>query len=241
MKKTLSKVFIFMAFCIIGVLISINFNMNNATKIFRMSTKEYSDASEEKNNLYNEISDLKENNYYLEKKIAEYYNNDNYSEKIIEDMKLQLKDYIDIAGGTRVKGSGIVVRITDGDYSLTEDSQYIINRRTLHDSDVAAILNELRSLGAEAIALNNYRILGNTGVTCAWAFVEFDDESREASPFYFYAVGDIERLEAGILAEGSHINTLIIRELNVQIERVEEITLPGATKSLTPRFMQRGD
>lgn len=241
MKKHISKVFIFISFCIIGVLVSINFNNNNSTKLFRMSTKEYRDAAEERNVLYNEISDLKENNYFLKKKIEKYYNNDNYSEKIIDDMKLQVKEYSEIAGSSSIKGSGIVVRITDGDFSLTEDSQYVINRRTLHDSDVAAILNEFRSLGAEAIALNNYRMLGNTGVKCAWAFVVFDDESIEASPFYFYAIGDPESLEAGILAEGSHLNTLIIRELNVEIEKVEQVILPGAIKSLTPQYMERGD
>lgn len=241
MKKQRYKFFIFIASSIMGFLISINFNLNNATKIFRMSTKEYSDAAEERNKLYNEISDLKESNYYLKKKIDNYYNNDNNSEKVIEDMKLQLKEYSELLGTTNIKGPGIVVKITDGIYSLTENTQYEINRKTLHDSDVARIFNEFRSLGAEAIALNNYRVLGTTGVTCAWAFVGFDDEKVEASPFYFYAIGDPEQLETGILAEGSHINTLIIRELNVEIERIDEIILTKTSKTLSPQYMERGD
>lgn len=241
MKNKKYKFFIFIASITIGFLISINFRLNRGTKIFSLSTKEYSDASEERNKLYNEISDLKEDNYYLKKKINGYYNDDNNSEKIIEDMKLQLKEYSELLGTTSIKGPGIVVRVTDGIYSLTENSQYEINRRTLHDSDVAMIFNEFRNLGAEAIALNDYRVLGTTGVTCAWAFVEFDDKKVEASPFYFYAIGNPEQLEAGILSEGSHINTLIIRELNVEIERIDEIILTKTSKTLSPQYMERGD
>lgn len=242
MKNQKFKFFIFIASCIIGLLISINFSMNKSAKIFRMSTKEYSDATEERNNLYNDISSLKENNYYLEEKINDYYNNDdNNSEKIIEDMKVQIREYSELLGTTSVKGPGIVIRITDGIYSLTESSQYEVDRKTLHYSDVAAIFNEFRNLGVEAIALNNYRVLGTTAVECSWVFILFEDEKIEASPFYFYAIGDPEQLEAGILAEGSHINELIIRELNVDIEKRDEITLPATSKMLSPQYMQRGD
>ena len=122
-----------------------------------------------------------------------------------------------------------------------KDNQLEVDRRTLHSSDVALVLNELRAAGAEGIAINNYRVLNTTGVQCAWAFIRFDDKKIEGSPFKFYALGNPDQLQASLLLEGSHINELKIRKLNITIEKFEEIELPTAKKSIEPSFMQRAD
>ena len=63
----------------------------------------------------------------------------------------------------------------------------------------------------------------------------------EGSPFKFYAIGDPDQLEASLLTEGSYINRLIIRKLNITIEKFDEIILPEAKKSIEPKFMERAD
>ena len=152
-----------------------------------------------------------------------------------------LNDYYTIGGFTEVEGPGIVVKIEDGDYDINSDSQEEVNRRTLHDIDVAMIINELRYIGAEAIALNSYRILNNTGVTCNWAFIGFEDESMEMAPFYFYAIGNPEQLETAIKAEGSYINELIIRKLKIEVNVMESITVLPTKKSYDSLYMHRND
>ena len=138
---------------------------------------------------------------------------------------------------------GVVLTISDGSYDIYSDSQEEVNRKTLHSADAALILNELRTAGAEGIAINNYRILNTTGLVCAWAFIRFEENGNdmEGSPFKFYAIGDPEQLEASLLTEGSYINKLIIRKLNITIEKFDEITLPEAKKSIEPQFMERAD
>ena len=90
-------------------------------------------------------------------------------------------------------------------------------------------------------ASNSYRILNNTGVTCNWAFIGFEDESMEMAPFYFYAIGNPEQLETAIKAEGSYINELIIRKLKVEINVMESITVLPTKKSYDSLYMHRND
>ena len=206
-----------------------------------MNSQEYKDATEERNSLYESISDLKEDNYNLINQYLEYKHSENQGGNIVDNMTNQLKDYYTIAGLTEVEGPGIVVKIEDGDYDINKDSQEEVNRRTLHDIDVAMVINELRYFGAEAIAINNYRITNNTGVTCNWAFVGFEDESMEMAPFYFYAIGDPEQLLAAIEAEGSYINELIIRKLKVEIQNEENIIILPTEKNYDAIYLERED
>lgn len=243
MKRSKDKVLIFIASVITGTLIAINFNEGKVPIIFTMKSKEYKEAVDERNILYNEISDLRENNKEISQKLIEYNQSDEKHNKVMEDMKSQLKDYSDILGVTKSVGSGVIITISDGDYDLKKDTKYEVDRRTLHSIDAAIVLNELKNAGAEAIALNNYRVLVDTSVECNWAFITFNDNDKtmEAQPFNFYAIGNPDELEAAILSEGSYINRLMTRKLKIKVEKSDEIIIPATTRIIEPQFMQRLD
>lgn len=244
MIKNTSKFFILLASILIGFLIVVNVGKNSINGFFNMNSIEYKDAIEERNKLYYDITALSEDNYELIKRIALLdVDDDGNIEKVVEHMKEQLDIYSLLSGVDATKGSGIILTINDGDYNINTDSQDEVNRKTLHSADAALILNELRTAGAEAIAINNYRVLNTTGLVCAWAFIRFEENGNdmEGAPFKFYAIGDPDQLEAALLAEGSHINELLIRKLKITIDKYDEMELPKAVKSISPKFMERAD
>ena len=186
----------------------------------------------------------REDNYDLLKKISQLNVDDNKdNQKVIKHMKEQLEEYNLLSGVVEAKGPGVVLTISDGSYDIYSDSQEEVNRKTLHSADAALILNELRTAGAEAIAINNYRVLNNTGVVCAWAFIRFEENKNEmeGAPFHFYAIGNPEQIEAALFAEGSHLNELVLRKLNVTLNKYDEMELPSASISISPKFMKRAD
>lgn len=247
MKNYRNKFFILIATILLGFLIVTNIGINETTGFLNLNSVEYKDAIEERNKLYDEITALSDDNYELSKKISGLDINgaddDENNERVIEHMKEQLSSYSDLAGTTEIKGPGIILTIYDGEYDINKDDQLEVDRRTLHSADAAMVLNDLKTAGAEGIAINNYRILNTTGLVCAWAFIRFEENGNEmeGSPFKFYAIGDPEQLEASLLIEGSHINRLIIRKLNITIEKFDEIILPAARKSIEPKFIERAD
>ena len=247
MKNYRNKFFILIATILLGFLIVTNIGINETTGFLNLNSVEYKDAIEERNKLYDEITALSEDNYELSKKISSLNINDEdddeNNERVIEHMKEQLSSYADLAGTTEIRGPGIILTIYDGEYDVNKDDQLEVDRRTLHSADAAMVLNDLRTAGAEGIAINNYRILNTTGVVCAWAFIRFEENGNEmeGSPFKFYALGDPDQLEASLLTEGSYINKLIIRKLNITIEKFDEIILPESRKSIEPKFMERAD
>lgn len=69
------------------------------------------------------------------------------------------------AGTVAVKGPGVVVRMSDSDRSpsSTEDAEAF----RIHDSDIQLVVNALFAAGAEAVAVNDSRIVATTPIRAA--------------------------------------------------------------------------
>ena len=238
MKNNKSFFFVFIATIILGALISMNFNFEGIQS-YILNAAEYQNAVEERATLYKEIGNLKEDTIEKKNKIYNYENNYTKNDKILEDMKAQISDYEMFIGLNKIEGSGIVLNINDGKTNAREENTDEINNKLLHDNDMALILNELRMAGAEAISVNNHRIVPWSGVTCNWAFMLFDDDEMEYAPFNIYVIGDPEKLKAALLEDGSHVRELMFRKLYVNIEKIDKIIMPPTTSNANVEFMKR--
>ncbi|WP_338627440.1 DUF881 domain-containing protein [Clostridium baratii] len=239
MKKTSGGLILFFASIFVGLLIAFNINFS---KIFesplRFNAKEYQNAIAERNDLYKEITNLKNRNKDIQDTINKYKYDDKKQDNILESMKNQFKDYGMITGNTEVQGPGILLTINDGNIDLSKDTEFETKSKIFHDNDMALVINDLRKAGAEAIAINNHRVMPNTGVICNWAFLGFEDETTEYAPFYIYAIGDPDTLEAALYEDGSHVRELMIRELSVKLEKKDNILMPAASKFSSSNYMK---
>ena len=183
MKYNKGFFFVFIATIILGALISMNFNFERIRSYNQLDSAEYQNAVEERAGLYKEIGNLKEDTLEKKSKINKYTSNYKKDDKILEDMKSQIGDYEMFIGLNKVEGPGIVLTIKDGKTNPLEESTDEIDNKLLHYYDMELILNELRLAGAEAISVNNHRVVPWTGVVCSWAFMGFDDGGMEYAPF----------------------------------------------------------
>lgn len=241
MKSNKGFFFVFIATIILGTLISMNFNFERIRSYSQLNSAEYQNAVEERAGLYKEIGNLKEDTLEKRSKISKYTSNYRKDDKILDDMKAQISDYEMFIGLNKVEGPGIVLTIKDGKTNPLEESTDEIDNKLLHYYDMELILNELRLAGAEAISVNNHRVVPWTGVVCSWAFMGFDDGGMEYAPFNIYVIGDPEKLKAALLEDGSHVKELIFRKLYVNIEKKDKITMPPTTASASIKYMERDE
>lgn len=241
MSRLTGKIVSFIASLIVGFLIVININLNRLPIAKQLSAKEYKDAIDERNKLFKELEILKDENYTTKEKIDSYAQYDGKKEKVVNDMLDQVNDYGMITGLSSVKGPGIVVKIQDGDSNRKEETPYETLSKIFHNNDAAMVLNEIRSAGAEAVAIKNHRIIPTTSIECNGPFLGFDDYSIEHAPFYYYAIGDPEQLKLKLTREGSYINKLIVRKLKVEIEVKDEIIIPASIQKFDANFMRESE
>lgn len=242
MRKVNGKVITFILSIFLGVLISLNSNFDGIKKYFSLNSKEYNDAVIEKNDLYKKIESLKKSNKKAEELIENYKKNENDKNNSNKDvlglMREQIEHYGLLTGNMPVEGKGILVKINDGDIYNEQNNSVEISNKIFHDRDVQLVLNELKKAGAEAIMINNYRITPDMGLSCNGPFIIFENEHTEYAPFSFYAIGNPEEMEASILSENSHIKELQLRELEIEIKKVDNIKMPAAIKGNKNNYMK---
>lgn len=241
MKNVKGKIFILGTSIITGFLIINSINLGSVSnKIQSLSAIDYKKAIEERNQLYKDIEDIKSQNIDYRYQISKYDSDDpEKSKKIIEDMKKQLITYSELNGTSSVKGPGLIIKLDDAEIDKVWDTQAEITRKMIHEDDMALVLNDIRSAGAEAISINEHRILPNTSVSCYWAFIGFEDESRVFAPFYISVIGNPEEMKAILLSENSVLQKLKARNIKVEIEVKDEVIIPVTKQNTEPKFMQR--
>lgn len=243
MKNIKGNIFILGTSIITGFLIINSVNLNNInSKVQSLNAMDYKKAIEERNQLYKDIEDIKSQNIDYRHQISKYDNNDpDKSQKLIEDMKNQLITYSELSGTSAVKGPGLIIKLEDDEIDKVWDTQSEIARKMIHEDDMALVINDIRSAGAEAISINNHRILTNTNVSCYWAFIGFEDESRVFAPFYISVIGNPEEMKSILLSENSVLQKLKARNIKVEIVVKDEIVIPITKQNTEPKFMQRYD
>ena len=142
--------------------------------------------------------------------------------KLVELEELKYK-----TGLTDVKGPGVVVTLNDAE-KLEEGDNVL--ERLIHDRDVLHVINELRVAGAEAISINNERLIATSEQICAGPTIKINS-NRYAVPYEIKAIGDPEQL-AKALKESSIYAIILQNKLRVTIEQKDEIQIPKFTNDI---------
>lgn len=128
------------------------------------------------------------------------------------------------AGLTDVTGPGVVITINDSKVPVKDNENP--NLYLIHDEDILRVLNELRAGGAEAIAVNDQRLLGTSEVRCAGPTVMVNGKVF-GPPFVIKAIGDPKTLSAALTMRGGVVDTLKYWGIELKIQKEEQIVVPA--------------
>mgnify|MGYP004631871633 CR=1 FL=1 len=152
----------------------------------------------------------------------------------LEEAKNQITEGNKIIGLTEVTGPGITITIADSDI----DSTTVLNSSDLliHDLDLLKVVNELKNAGAEAISINNQRIILTTPIICGGNIININGE-KIGSPFEIKAIGSPEAL-ANLERPGGWLNILKNSGIKVSaIKKSNSITIPKYTGVLNFKYI----
>ena len=149
-----------------------------------------------------------------------------------EEKQEELKKYNQILGLTDVIGEGIVMTVTDSAQSSTAID---MNNLIIHDSDLRSLVNELSNAGAEAISINDERIVSTTAITCAGNVILING-NKVGSPFTIKAIGSQASLYGAITRAGGYTYGLKARSIQVETKKVNNIQISRYTGALTQKY-----
>ncbi len=153
-------------------------------------------------------------------------------------LKEELNRAETIAGLTDVSGQGITVVIKDGsNQKVGENIVYDSGYGIVHDSYLLTILNELRASGAEALSVNDERILATSEIRCAGPTVSVNN-TKLAAPFEIKAIGNPETLENALRMPDGAIDQAAWYGVDVTIKRSNKLLIKKYTGASTFKYVQ---
>ena len=148
----------------------------------------------------------------------------------LEQLNTQLDTQRAAAWLTPVRGPGVVVTLDDSS-ARSVIASVDPNTLLVHEFDLRDVINVLWLGGAEAVAVNDERIVGNTSVYCVGSTVMVN-VTRLSPPYTVRAIGDPTAL-ADTLRNPSYLASLRQRVerygLKFQVAQVPRLTLPAYT------------
>lgn len=128
------------------------------------------------------------------------------------------------AGLIPVVGAGVVILLDDSKRSRQPGENP--NLYVIHDDDLLKVINELRAAGAEAISINDQRLLATSEIRCAGPTLSVNN-SRSAPPYEIRAIGNPQTLENSLKMRGGVVETLQFWGIQVTVKPQEEVTIPA--------------
>lgn len=182
--------------------------------------------------LRDEISNFKQKADEIERqieetklKIAEYEETITTDKEAAELLEKELEQQNNILGKNCVKGSGIVVKLTD------------TRAQKITSNDIRELINQMKEDGAEAISINEQRIVYDSYVVdLGGTYVSVNGE-RLVSPYVIKAIGNPTYLESGLSKKQyGYIDIKLEEGKDVVLERQDSILIDAYTGDLNMEY-----
>jgi len=150
-----------------------------------------------------------------EKTIGEYNSeleNNQNSLKILENEVKEAESYL---GYTALKGEGIVVTLKDNE---------IYN---IDHTDLLRLVNELKVAGAEAVSINDERIIGASEITEINNRIIVVNTKRIAGPYVVKAIGDKKYFESALTIKGGYMDEITAAGKDIDYSVQDNIVIPA--------------
>lgn len=200
--------------CILTAVIFVQFKTINQTDITSLENMREDELRTEISNFKQKVEEISKEVADTDSKIAEYQEAINTNKEASELLSKELEQQNNILGKNSVKGSGIVVTLTD-----TEAQK-------ISGADLRALLNELKVAGAEAISINGQRIVYDSYIVdIGTTYISINGE-RTVSPYEVKAIGNPTYLESGLSKKQyGFIDTKLGEGKDVTLKRENNITI----------------
>lgn len=162
--------------------------------------------------------------------INEYETAINENKETTELLDEEINQAKSLLGLTDVKGSGVIVTLTD-----TEDALY-----TYIADDLIMLLNELKYAGAEAISINDNRIINLADiVTLNDGLIILYGDVRLTSPYVVKAIGDPTYLMSTLSIKNSgYIDQMKANGMAIDVKQDNNIEIGAYTGDLDIKYLK---
>lgn len=223
---------------VMAICIQIN-TIKSATKTVGTTLKDNSGLKDELLNsqgkydaLYKELEEKEQKLEQVRLSAATKNENDTQNE-------VEIKNNQRLLGLTEVSGQGFIIQL-DENREINSNEVLNISEYLVHEEDLLYIINELFNSGADAISINDQRIVSTTSVLCDGNIIRINGK-MVGVPITIKAIGYSKRMEYALTRPGGYLQKMADDGVKVTVQSSEEITIPKYEGVYNYEYLTRGD
>ena len=160
----------------------------------------------------------------IEEKINTYKTEMLDANKAEELIKKEYDDTLNYLGYTDLEGQGIIITLKN-----TPEKQVV-------SENILTLVNELRLAGAEAISVNDERIISTSEIIDVDTRFIIINGQRLVEPFVIKAIGDKKYLGSSITIKGGYIDTMKANDIDVTYDTSDKVLIQKYDKKLSLNY-----
>lgn len=158
-------------------------------------------------------------------KIQEYEEKQESNKETKELVKKELAEAKETFGLTNVEGEGIIITLTD-----TEEMAYTGNH-------LLYLVNELRAAGAEAISINDERIINMTDIADISSKYIVVNSNPVLSPYVVKVVGDKTYLKSALTIKNGYVDLKEKEGYKISLQEKNNIKINKYSGDVTLKYI----
>lgn len=211
---------------VLALVMSMQFKVVRETDITSIETMRETELKEELSSWKEKYKEVNQKYEEINQKVEEYKEKKQSDSETSELLQSELQQLNMGLGKTDVQGEGIIVTLTD-----TDDLK-------INDNNLLIIVNDLKLAGAEAVSINDERIVNMTDIVYIGnTFVKVNGQ-RISSPYVIKAIGNQTYLESGLLGNGGSVDKLQKDGYDVKIEKNKKVKILKYNEEINTKYIK---
>lgn len=227
-KKTMAIAISISCFALIFVM-SMQFKIINQTDITAIENMRETELRTELTNWKDKYEETETKYEEIKAKIEEYKQTNQSNEETDKLVNAELEQVNITLGKTNVEGEGIEIILRE-----TENDEI----SKINANDLLVIVNTLKLAGAEAISINEERIINMSDiVTINDTFIKINGQ-RILVPYVIKAIGNQTYLESALIGNGGYVDELKKIGHDVSMEKVNRVKINKYNDEIKVKYIE---
>ena len=207
---------------LLTMIIFMQFKVVEETQKANIDTMQEAELRQQLANWKNKYEETKEK-YEETLTTLNSYKEENMSDnKTKETLELELENLEKALGKTNVEGEGIIITLTEKKQSeLAEDEEVT----PIKAEDLVYIVNYLKDSGAEAISINEERIVNTTDIVDVGEAIKIKSKFIRSNSYKIKAIGNSSYLESSIFGKGGYAEQLDSTGIKPEVQKQSKIQI----------------
>ncbi len=216
---------------ILTTVIFIQFKTINQTDITSLENMREDELRTEISNFKQKSEEINKKIEETDSKIAEYNEAIATDKEASEILANELEQQNNLLGKNDVKGNGVVITLTD------------TRAQKITSEDLRQLVNQLKEAGAEAISINDQRIVYDSYIVdIGTTFIRINGQESIVSPYVVKAIGNPTYLESGLSKKQyGYIDTKLEEGKDVSLVRQDNILIKKYTGDLNMEYIKEAE